>query len=472
MRKELWKGFALLKYFSNLLQNQTPEPDRNMKAYYIYQNNQELGPFSMDALKSRGISRDTLVWAEGMTTWQQAGSLSEMRGILGGAAADYGKGGGSRKNRNAKSLLVGGAVLIALVIAGIAGYKTLFGSSSKKILTPEQINQKYAPSVVLIKHAFIYKIHIAEHDYYFTKFNEKTGEIMDLTFNAEEARKHPNIIYGTGFFIDKNGSMLTNRHVVNVMPSAEEKNTILNWLRSSSMEQYFKYKELKETATAEYERLENLLGNYSEEMGMYDYERYSKDKEARQQQAEEYSLYLALYEYFMQAANEPGNFVSKNSFQFGVFLNNTKNKDLNAYIKCQSTQISEDDNIDLAIIRPKEAIADSLIKPVDLDRVIQFKEEQHAPRLNEKLYMIGFNFGAEMAATSQGFISQFTSGNISQAADEYRVLYTIPALPGSSGAPVLDERGQLVCVNFAGIRNSQSFNYGVNTKKIKQFLNK
>jgi V8-like Glu-specific endopeptidase len=46
------------------------------------------------------------------------------------------------------------------------------------------------------------------------------------------------------------------------------------------------------------------------------------------------------------------------------------------------------------------------------------------------------------------------------------VLYSIPSLPGSSGSPIFGESGELVAINYAGINNTQSFNYGILSKHL------
>ena len=79
---------------------------------------------------------------------------------------------------------------------------------------------------------------------------------------------------------------------------------------------------------------------------------------------------------------------------------------------------------------------------------------------NQKVILIGFNKGMALANTTDGIKSQYTVGNISQK-DDNQMMYTIPSLPGSSGSPVLNLRGELVAVNYAGISSTQSFNYGV-----------
>jgi len=90
--------------------------------------------------------------------------------------------------------------------------------------------------------------------------------------------------------------------------------------------------------------------------------------------------------------------------------------------------------------------------------------------MSERLILIGYNRGSQLAATTRGLQAQLTDGRVSQNNDDYKLMYTIPTMPGSSGSPVFDEKGNVVSVNFAGVVNTQSFNYGIQTKQIKYFL--
>ena len=103
----------------------------------------------------------------------------------------------------------------------------------------------------------------------------------------------------------------------------------------------------------------------------------------------------------------------------------------------------------------------SLFAPTDKDEL----------QTEQKLYMIGFNAGFTLSNTSQGIKAQITSGTISQKPDNDKIMYTIPSLPGSSGSPVVNEYGKLVAVNFAGMTGTQSFNYGIQSKRVLQFVN-
>ena len=67
--------------------------------------------------------------------------------------------------------------------------------------------------------------------------------------------------------------------------------------------------------------------------------------------------------------------------------------------------------------------------------------------------------------------AQMTSGKVSQLPDGSKVLYSIPTLQGSSGSPVIDRDGYVRAVNFAKLRGTDSFNFGIPEKQIINFLN-
>ena len=83
--------------------------------------------------------------------------------------------------------------------------------------------------------------------------------------------------------------------------------------------------------------------------------------------------------------------------------------------------------------------------------------------------MTSFNLGLIVSVTDEGIKSQFNSGNISQRTDD-RILYSIPALPGSSRSPVINQKGELVAINNAGLRGTQGFNYGIRVKYLRRLV--
>ncbi len=69
-------------------QQQTTPPSLPQKTqYYIAINNQQIGPFGMDALKpylqDGRLTRETLAWKQGMAQWTPAGQITDMAGLFG-----------------------------------------------------------------------------------------------------------------------------------------------------------------------------------------------------------------------------------------------------------------------------------------------------------------------------------------------------------------------------------------------------
>lgn len=50
--------------------------------FYLMENGQQAGPFSLDELAQHHLAADTPVWAEGMTDWMQAGEVPELTLLL------------------------------------------------------------------------------------------------------------------------------------------------------------------------------------------------------------------------------------------------------------------------------------------------------------------------------------------------------------------------------------------------------
>ncbi len=60
--------------------------------YFIIQNGQQLGPFTIDELRLQPIDASTPVWAPGFSGWTTAGKVDELQEILNGSFANGGIG--------------------------------------------------------------------------------------------------------------------------------------------------------------------------------------------------------------------------------------------------------------------------------------------------------------------------------------------------------------------------------------------
>lgn len=65
----------------------TPPPIPNAANYFVAVNGQQTGPFNMNVLKEMALknelTRETLVWKQGMNEWQSAGQQSDLSGLFG-----------------------------------------------------------------------------------------------------------------------------------------------------------------------------------------------------------------------------------------------------------------------------------------------------------------------------------------------------------------------------------------------------
>jgi len=53
-----------------------------IKHYYYADKDQQFGPFTVDELKSKRLKKNTLVWTDGMTDWDTADNVEELKNIL------------------------------------------------------------------------------------------------------------------------------------------------------------------------------------------------------------------------------------------------------------------------------------------------------------------------------------------------------------------------------------------------------
>lgn len=349
--------------------------------------------------------------------------------------------------------------------------------------TSDQILTECGSGVVMVANQFYYKITLPTGKvWYFTGF-DADGDLENWTMDLAEIQKNKKMITGTGFLISKDGKILTNRHVA--APSitlSDTKKSVRSLL--NSMAEMVRME--MESMSERYDELEN------EKRSCYSYNEYDgnfyvdneKLQEIEQEQAELKEAY-------------DGDSEIKNSIktldlselkvepvcEIGIAYNNTFVTKISDFIPCVVTSVSNKENVDLAMLQLKNkqspegkfifAVSEEDEEQGLIDKVkdIFTSSDKDELQTEQKLYMIGFNAGFSLSNTSQGIKAQITSGTISQKPDNDKIMYTIPSLPGSSGSPVVNEYGKLVAVNFAGVTGTQSFNYGIQVKRVRQFVN-
>ncbi len=431
----------------------------NNKQYYIKTKNGKIGPLTYDDLFNQVINHNTIIWFTGAADWDKLKNIHELKELFESIPPSTGTGGFQKYKLALWCLIV-----LGLSIAGYLIYsKYPIKESTPETLTIEETNEKFSPGVFLIRHEYAFRISIGGEDYYFNHYDKETGQIGDIK-TLEEVKKEPLVIWGTGFLLDSLGRILTCKHIVDVRPSETEMIKIKESLKDFIQDQL-----LSATNTRNYlvNYYNTYINNITDPFWVDSFTTYAKENfrsKIDSVQDEIESCRKAIID-----INAPTLLVTKKTFLFGIFKNGFQSNDFSNPIECKSTKISEDENIDLAIIEPIDGVNSlSSIKPVSLARLKD--PEKRKLNLDEPLRMIGYNDGLFLAKTSSGIKSQITEGRVTQNDDQYKILYSIASLPGSSGSPILDEYGNLVSVNFAGRSNSQSFNFGISPYFVYQFI--
>lgn len=356
----------------------------------------------------------------------------------------------------------------------------LWGCGEK---SPQDLFDESKSGVVMILNEYYYKLALPDGSaVYFTGI-DSDGTFKDLTLDAKEIAGKRQGMTGTGFFIDKQGTIMTNRHVAQPQIDKAAVKNSYNQLMSS-LKAYYAM-QMSEMSDA-YQTLESQKSEcYYNDFYGNSYTDEEKLQNITDQQSELEQQFNALSS-VRESLNDN---ISLDEIkitavcEIGIAYNNTyvtSEKDFLEKNPCVVVKVSGDENVDLALLqlKNKQTPADAHVFNTDgtVDEGLAgkladmfSKKDERSLQIDQQLYMIGYNAGPTLANTRQGVQVQMTSGKVTQLPDGERVLYSIPTVQGSSGSPVLNAKGQLVAVNFAKLVGSDNFNFGIPLNKIEAF---
>ncbi|MFC0778917.1 serine protease [Flavobacterium sp. HJSW_4] len=355
-------------------------------------------------------------------------------------------------------------VLIAIIVlsaAGFLGFKYFKPKKESVCLgTDTKIYDTYKNAVVLVKHRYGY----------FVKIN---GKEFQLT--AEDAKEET--IYGTGFFVDTEGDMITNRHVLQPWNSTEEESEKVNAnIRNLRM----KVASILTTDVSE-DEYESFINNnwshasvsYSEGEGEGDGDYEESSEETSESAGEEFvssneteadtsqvSTDLAASIPVKEYVSIENIEVFIKTVDIQVALHNSDSE----WINCEMKKVSDDSNIDLGLLQVADHKTPSTVTNIiSLDNIVD-NDASLSP--GQKAIMVGYPMGIDLAQTNSGIKVQLYDGQISKESDGNKIQYSITSTHGASGSPVFNECGQLIAVNFSGFDQVQGFNFGIVAKHI------
>ena len=335
--------------------------------------------------------------------------------------------------------------------------------------SPQDLFEESKSGVVLILNEYYFTLSLPDGStMYFTGL-DSDGSLANLTSDRNEIERNRQAMTGTGFFIDGDGTIMTNRHVAQPqIDRAAVKNSY------NQMMSYIKayYTDRMAQLSQAYDALDDQKALC---FSMDFYGNSVPDLLQMEKIADQQKEIKAKYEELSATRDQLSDNLTLDELKIssvcviGIAYNNTfvsSEKDFIGKNPCTVVRVSDKEEVDLALLRLKSG------KTPDSAHVFDAKGKADELQIDQQLYMIGYNAGPQLASTRRGIQVQMTSGKVTQLPDGERVLYSIPTVQGSSGSPVIDEKGNLVAVNFAKLVGSDNFNFGIPKNKIEEFLNK
>ncbi len=352
--------------------------------------------------------------------------------------------------------------LYAIIIALLAALTTACSNMSEK-----DIEEMTSSGVVLVQNESFYEVTLSNGEsIYFSDFDEEEG-ITGIATELDSVQ--PATHYGTGFFVSEHGEIATNNHVVASTASEKDINKnvdqILRYIKAA-VEEY--YNELN----SQYQQI-----SQARQMAYYDMYTSADDYNTLLQAEQQLAAEMQECQQYYSAVDDINASQSDITYhnQISIAYNDTHVTNTTDFIQCVVTKTDPEHDLAIIQLKDKRTPEGHHIFEVGEDDPLEeysFKEKligKMKEDKNSRLFMTGFNLGPQLALTNEGIKSQFNSGAVSQRTAD-RIMYSIPALPGSSGSPVVNLQGQLVAINFAGINGTQGFNYGIRVKYLRQLL--
>ena len=372
-------------------------------------------------------------------------------------------------------------------------------TSKKSSYTQEQLYEQTSSGVVLIQNTYYYKITLSNNGFYSTNYvfsKLQDGELKNISHTISNNFNEVNdtiksTTFGTGFIISPRGTIVTNSHVIN---PTTNKNLIYQALIRYLKEQI-------DYCNQQLEETRNRLEIFEREIR----DNKKLDSQGYAMMMEGIQSSRKWIDTFTQYRNNRIRDLSLSNFdvelcsEIKIAYNGSHITSSNDLIDC--FVVKDVPNYDLGIIQiadgsnfwnvcklgeaPKWSYEQMEVGwsnihnagtiswfTIPQDKYIfnLYNNETHNDE-EIKLYMIGFNQGPTLALTNNGIKAQITQGYISQNTDNIKIMYSIPALQGSSGSPVVNQYGELVAINFAGINGTQGFNYGIRVERLREIVN-
>lgn len=236
---------------------------------------------------------------------------------------------------------------------------------------------------------------------------------------------------GTGFFISKDGQLITNLHVVKP------------WLETNMTEI------LQDEFSKRIAKYVDFISNYK--------------------------LATSGVSGGILAPSEMSAYISKvkvkGVLDYVALIPNGMVYDPDNIIKCRVLSAGNDLNKDVALIQTiNKQLPTGDCTTINVTDSMDVNEA--ALTVGEHIYTLGFPMLTSLQDLSakDGIQLLARGGSITQILNEYLFGFDAASYGGASGSPIFNDKGMLVGILNSGARATQGFNYGVKAKYIKELL--
>ena len=342
------------------------------------------------------------------------------------------------------------AVLTTFVLLGCSS-KSNNNVEEQTSFSPERIEKKFASGVVLIRNVHYFVMTFGGGlSFYFTGLDED-GDPTGISVDEDDVE--PKAIYGTGFFVNKEGVIATNSHVASPKVDEESvRSSLMSMLSYISSEFQKDVNNLNVIMAALVTEIVNAETTSEERQ-------YKRKLEEAKEERDKKQKFISSVS---SLSNESFKITTK--MKIGIAYHNTYATSQNDFVDCVLK--TDDEEHDLALIQLKSKETPEKCHVFRLPKTSEKKKSE----VGTELFMLGYNLGPALAITEDGIMAQVTSGKITQDRGETEIMYDISTLNGSSGSPVINKRGQLVAINHAGLNATQGFNVGIKVAWLRKLM--